>query len=145
MGKPQPPTPAASDMHALRTAVLQHTTADGVHHDWLMEDPALEDPMAEQARLWTARIQAPPTQWARLGRIQLQVIPPHRRAYLTYQGAVSGGRGRVRRVATGRCVPQLWSSERAVLLLDLGMDNLRMEMRRLGPTRWVAVLQTTDI
>jgi len=126
-------------MHALRTVILEHTAADGVHHDWLIEDPRLPDPKAADARLWTARVAPPPAHWAALGRFDVEVIAPHRRHYLAYQGPISGGRGRVRRVAEGPCLTQLWTRSRIVLSTDLANfdPNEPVELRHLGGSRWV--------
>ncbi|MEM9020545.1 MAG: hypothetical protein AAGC44_08275 [Planctomycetota bacterium] len=104
-------------MHTLATAILEHTTDQGVHHDWLIEDPSLANPYAPDARLWTARFIPPPTHWPGLGCFELEVLPPHRRAYLTYQGPVRANRGRVRRVASGLVVAELWSAGRMRLFV----------------------------
>lgn len=40
-------------------------------------------------------------------------LPPHRRDYLEYQGEVSGGRGRVQRVAAGH-----WTGDDSDIALD---------------------------
>lgn len=126
-------------MHALRTAVLEHTTDHGVHHDWLIEDPALPDPHAPGARLWTARVPAPPCDWPRCMRLELEVIPPHRRAYLDYQGPISGGRGRVRRVAAGLCTPLLWTGGRILIGTNLVHGNAHIELRQLAGGRWIGL------
>lgn len=123
-------------MLALRTAVIRHTTAHGVHHDWLIEDPRLPDPQAPHARLWTARVAPPPGDWTKLPRLELTVIAPHRRHYLAYQGPVSGGRGRVQRVLTGVCYAPLWTKERIVLSLDTTPGAGQWQIERLGPQRW---------
>jgi hypothetical protein len=126
-------------MHALRTVILEHTTGDGVHHDWLIEDPRLPDPKAPDARLWAARVSPSPAYWQVLGRFDAEAIAPHRRRYLAYQGPISAGRGRVRRVAQGRCVARLWTRSRIVLSTDFvhrGADN-HIELRLCGGSRWV--------
>lgn len=125
-------------MHALRTAVLEHTTDQGVHHDWLIQDPTLPDPNAPQARLWTARVLPPPWQWPELGRFELEVIPPHRRIYLDYQGPIANHRGRVTRVAQGQCVPRLWSRDRIVIDLRIYETAQMLDLRRLADARWLA-------
>lgn len=132
-------------MHLLRTAVLEHTTADGVHHDWLIEDPTLPDPHAPDARLWTARVPAPPSQWPALGRFELDVIAPHRRVYLEYQGPISGGRGRVRRVAHGLCIAHLWSRTR--LVLGVQLSTLSMEVRLTGTAggHWLGLVSARSV
>lgn len=127
-------------MHSLRTAILQHTTAAGVHHDWLIEDPRLPDPKAQNARLWTARVAPPPQDWPKLKRFELTAIAPHRRHYLTYQGEVPGNRGRVRRLASGTCFAKLWSDQRIVLTMRTYSVTLEIQMQRQSDERWSALL-----
>lgn len=129
-------------MHPLRTAILQHTTPTGVHHDWLIEDPRLPDPQSPTARLWTARITAPPTDWPKLKRLHLTVIAPHRRHYLTYQGPISNNRGHVKRLAIGTCEVSLWSESRIVLTLKTETVTLDVEMQRQSDACWLAVIKS---
>ena len=126
-------------MHTLRTAILQHTTPTGVHHDWLIEDPTLPNPKAEDARLWTARITPPPQDWPKLKRLDLTVIPPHRRHYLTYQGPISNNRGTVKRLASGTCDVKLWTTSRIVLTLQTDSAMLDLELYRQSKEHWLAV------
>lgn len=128
-------------MHALHTAILEHTTPTGVHHDWLIEDPRLPNPKAPDARLWTARIAPPPEDWAKLKRFDLTVIPPHRRHYLTYQGPVSGDRGHVKRLARGTCFVSLWSEQRIVLTMQTESMKIEMELIRQSGDHWLAVAE----
>ena len=127
-------------MHALRTAILQHTTPTGVHHDWLIEDPRLPNPQAPDARLWTARVTPAPQDWAKLKRFDLTILPPHRRIYLDYQGRVSGNRGHVRRLMNGTCLISLWSQQRIVLTLQSAKLSLEMQLRRNADDHWHAVM-----
>lgn len=126
-------------MYALQTAIIQHTTDHGVHHDWLIEDPRLDHPVAPDARLWTARVTPCPSKWVLLGRFDAQVLAPHRRAYLDYQGAVSGDRGRVQQITKGTAVPQLWTASRIVLELQTSRLSASIELRRLGNDRWMGM------
>ena len=126
-------------MHPLRTAILEHTTANGVHHDWLIEDPTLSDPKAHHARLWTARVTPPPGDWPSLQRFDLTILPPHRRHYLTYQGPVSGDRGKVKRLASGTCYATLWSASRIILNLQLRAMTLDLHLYRRSDEHWLAV------
>ncbi len=124
-------------MHTLRTAILEHTTAVGVHYDWLIEDPTLPDPHAPDARLWTARVSQPPKDWPELERFEIEMIAPHRRLYLTYQGQVPGNRGRVRRVAEGVCRATLWAEDRIMLALQTQQMRLELRLTRRARDRWV--------
>ena len=124
-------------MHTLRTAILEHTTTNGVHYDWLIEDPALPDPHAAGARLWAARVAQPPEDWPDLERFEIDVIAPHRRLYLSYQGQVPGHRGRVRRVAEGTCRARLWAADRTILRLQTQQMRLDLRLTRQARDRWV--------
>lgn len=125
-------------MHTLRTAILEHRTADGVHHDWLIEDPRLPNPKAPDAKLWTARITPPPQNWQQLKRFDLKTIPPHRRAYLAYQGPVSNNRGHVQRLMSGTCVASFWSEERILLTMHIESVTLDLQITRCTSDHWIA-------
>ncbi|MFN3167284.1 MAG: hypothetical protein ACE37H_09505 [Phycisphaeraceae bacterium] len=128
-------------MYALRTVILEHTDVNGVHFDWLIEDPTLADPQSPEARLWAARVPAPPAHWPALGRFDARVIAPHRRRYLGYQGPISDGRGRVRRVAAGTCVALLWTRSRILLNAQLAGVHRSIALRHVGGSGWVCVVQ----
>lgn len=125
-------------MQTLRTAILEHTTATGVHHDWLIEDPRLQNPKAPDTRLWTARVKPPPQDWPLLHRFSLTVIPPHRRIYLNYQGDVPGSRGHVRRLASGGCKASKWSVQCIVLTLDTQVATLNLRLTQQAHDHWLA-------
>lgn len=127
-------------MQPLRTAILEHTTATGVHHDWLIEDPRLPNLKAPDAKLWTARVTPPPQDWPMLKRIDLTTIAPHRRDYLTYQGPIAGGRGRVRRIASGICFTTLWANDRIVLTLKTDTALLDLQIIRQSEDHWLATI-----
>jgi diacylglycerol kinase family enzyme len=74
--------------------VLEHTgAADGDHFDLMIEGAA-------EGKLLTWRVGSGPDAWTD-GDLQARRIADHRTVYLTYEGEISGGRGRVRRVAEG--------------------------------------------
>ncbi|MFK7788663.1 MAG: hypothetical protein AB8C95_04090 [Phycisphaeraceae bacterium] len=127
-------------MQLLQTAIIEHTTPDGVHHDWLIEDPTLQNPKAKNARLWTARVAPPPHEWAKIKRFDLTVIPPHRRIYLDYQGPVSGNRGRVQRRAKGSCYAKLWTADRIVMSMQCDAVELDLDLIRQAGDHWAAVV-----
>ncbi|MCZ7633282.1 MAG: hypothetical protein M5U20_07350 [Phycisphaerales bacterium] len=87
-----------------RTVVLEHTLPDGSRHfDWLMEpaepgpDATDEDRSLLAFRL-AARVDAPS-----IVSFLAEAMPDHRRLYLQHEGAISGERGTVVRVAAGSC------------------------------------------
>lgn len=124
----------------LPTTLLHHATppsAEAPHHDWLIVDPhTLDDPAA---RLWTARVGPHWRDWAKLGKIELTPLPPHRRRYLDGAGPVSGGRGHVAVVGRGHVVPRLWTERRIELTLE--SNGVSVDLRLdLNPDRsWATV------
>jgi hypothetical protein len=82
----------------MRAVVLEHTLPDGSRHfDWMIERP---DP-GEERRLCTWRTQHRPD---RSVGFDGRRIGDHRAAYLSFEGELGSGRGRVVRVASGRAV-----------------------------------------
>jgi hypothetical protein len=77
----------------LRYVVLHHTgSGDGDHYDFMLEIPGNE-------RLLTWRVPTAPQKWG--GDVGAIRIADHRKAYLTYEGEISGNRGSVKRVDEG--------------------------------------------
>jgi hypothetical protein len=90
---------------ATRTVLLRHfeippeAGLGSDHYDWMIE-PWEGSPTLMTFRLHN-RIDLPYLEtWTIVG----ERLADHRRDYLTYEGPVSGGRGQVRRVASGQCV-----------------------------------------
>ena len=73
--------------------VLHHTGVVPEHYDLMVQLPGAE-------KLVTWRILTPPEAWGANPPVA-ERIADHRVAYLTYEGEISGGRGRVKRVAAG--------------------------------------------
>ena len=80
------------------TVQLLHELPDGAAHvDWLLgQDPDGEQPLI------TFRLPRRVDELRAGETMEAQRIADHRPAYLTYEGAVSGGRGTVRRLRRGR-------------------------------------------
>jgi hypothetical protein len=76
--------------------LLRHDTPDGAHHYDLMLERRAGD-----GRLLTIRLDRR-IEVGVAGRAEGEMLGEHRRAYLEYEGAVSGGRG---------CVRREWTSE----------------------------------
>lgn len=120
------------------TVLLEHTTLDGVHYDWMLEDPA----GGPEAQLITFRLSRPAQEWPARRRWGLIELGAHRRAYLSYEGPLSGQRGHVRRVAAGWYRPCRWSEGHIILRLELITCVATLELKRRGGKRWVgSVLQ----
>jgi hypothetical protein len=123
----------------LRTVVLEHQAPGGVHYDWLLEPPPSQ-PLPE-GRLWAVRVPLPPSLWTAEGSLDLELLPPHRREYLDYEGPLSGGRGSVRRIASGTFWPRLWTPQR--MRLDVRLGELRAEAELFGVSQnhWRVMVQ----
>jgi hypothetical protein len=89
-----------------RFVVLEHRW-NGVHFDFMVE-------IGPDAPLRTWGIDAEPVSGAEL---PARGLPDHRRAYLTFEGEVSGGRGTVRRWDEGDCEVVLWGDDLVHLIL----------------------------
>lgn len=129
-------------MQRLRTVLLRHARRGDTHLDWMFETPG---PGASRGALTTFRVATPWSDWTRLGRIALTPLPPHRRAYLTRQGPVSGGRGFVTRVASGTLDVLDWHMTSGVLALHdpHGRAPIHLKLRTITPDH--ADLQATAL
>jgi hypothetical protein len=78
----------------VRFVVLHHTGFGPEHYDLMFERA---DDVRRAAPLETFRSPC----WPIASRVRLERLGDHRRAYLEYEGPLSGGRGEVRRVAAG--------------------------------------------
>lgn len=123
-------------MLTVPTALLDHRTASGRHYDWLVGTPGYRRDIS--SGLWTARTAHPSGDWRALGGFDLTVITEHRRAYLAYQGAVSGGRGTVLRVDRGLVGVRMWSGQRMVWAVRMKHFEGQVEARRVGGNLWRA-------
>ncbi|MBI5864112.1 MAG: hypothetical protein HZB38_06360 [Planctomycetes bacterium] len=101
-------------------ALLEHTTADGVHWAFLLEAPS-------QPLLLTWRLTKNPLEHA--GPIDAERIQDHRPIYLEFEGELTGGRGVVRRLDRG-----------GAMLLEKVEDRLRV---RLNGRRMRGLFQIT--
>lgn len=118
-----------------QSVLLQHLTRHGSHFDWMFEAPGHVD----ADRLVSFRVDRPLHAWAGRKRV-FERIADHRRAYLLRQGAISGGRGRVRRVDRGRCRVRLFTVGRIVVELRMGGVAGQAHLTRLSGDRWAGIL-----
>lgn len=85
------------DPKPARYAILFHDAprtppgGRGPHYDWMFETPT-------DLETWATATLPQCGQTA----VAADLLAPHRKHYLTYEGVVSGGRGTVRRVESGR-------------------------------------------
>lgn len=115
----------------LRFAVLRHEgNVDGPHWDLLVE--------AERGALRLPTWRLP--RWGDPGEeavtLEAMRLPDHRRAYLTYEGEVSGGRGHVRRVAEGSVTVEAWGKDAMRVILHGQTWERTVEGRRREGERW---------
>lgn len=108
-------------------ALLRHAVGGAVHWDLLL--PA-------GARLATWQCGEDPCSLGPGESLPCRKLPDHRRAYLDYEGTVSGDRGEVRRVERGRCrvldqSPETWRVE----LRGTAMQG-DYELQRLTGQEW---------
>jgi hypothetical protein len=131
-------SPAVAWRVTRRSVILRHMLPDGSwHRDWLIEPPG-DSPFDERsADLVSFRLPPDaPTPGDSGGCFECERLPPHRRLYLSYEGEVSGGRGRVVREAEFAI---RWESlgDAAAALWVIASNGRRLWTGRLQPDgRW---------
>lgn len=111
------------------TVVLLHTLPDGRSHlDWLLQREG--EPGLVSFRLWDRPDRGSP--WP----LVVERAPDHREVYMRFEGELTGGRGRVDRVAMGECVIReeadlVWISAR------FEGNEQSLVARRLAGVRWL--------
>jgi len=118
-----------------RFVLLEHLW-DGIHWDFMLED-------GEALRTWA--IDAPIV----VGQdLPARALPTHRRIYLEYEGAISGNRGRVRRIDEGTYRCRLWLADRVRVCLQGAQLVGEAELRQVGENSdgasWVFRLGNLD-
>ncbi|MEO1007932.1 MAG: hypothetical protein AAFX79_05160 [Planctomycetota bacterium] len=109
----------------LPTVLLRHDLPDGTRHfDWMLAaEPDPDSPLVT-FRVEERIDRGPPA-------FRAERLADHRRRYLDYEGPISGGRGRVSRVASGECTIRGLGDHEIDLLISL--DRLE------GPLRGIAL------
>ena len=97
------------DFRSSRFVVLHHTVGESLertsesHFDWMFEQQGSLRTFATQiiasleSSTWGSESESP----AAVAEMDAQPLPHHRREYLDFEGEISAGRGRVRRVIAG--------------------------------------------
>jgi hypothetical protein len=134
----RPPAPIRCPVPR-RTVILRHNLPDGAwHRDWLLEMPdAGVDPDARTLHAFRIGPEAASPDDPAAREFLAEPMPPHRRAYLDFEGPLSGDRGAVRRIASGRIE---WASDRDGLLVvsvDWGRGPAVWTGRRSADALWL--------
>ncbi len=107
-----------------RFAILHHDGIPDPHFDLLIE----LTPGASLAT-WRSPI------WPIFEPTDLVKLRDHRRAYLDYEGEISGGRGFARRMDSGSVVVHRNTPGE----IEVSLDAVRLVLRHLEEDKWVAV------
>lgn len=111
--------------------LLQHTLTDGSWHlDWMLQRPGPHEDQLVTFRVHDRLDTAGVTAWIGVR------LADHRAAYLTYEGLISGGRGRVQRMAEGSCSWVALDDDRCEL--DLAWPGVagRVKGSRIEADHW---------
>ena len=117
------------DAQSLRFAVLHHTGVAEAHYDLLIET-------APDALLRAWRCDA----WPVTAESIVMALPDHRRAYLQYEGVISGGRGEVVRVDEGSCSIELDAADELRARLTGRFGGFLLHLKRRPHDRWIALV-----
>ncbi len=108
-----------------RFVIQEHTTPDGVHWDLMLEEGEV---------LTTFRLEQPPEAVA-TGTVQATKIFDHPLRFLTYEGPVQKGTGKVRIVERGTC-DVLAEEDAIALTLDGTILRGDFTLTRAEETSW---------
>jgi len=117
--------------------LLLHETPDGAsHYDWLLSP--IDAPTDPDARALVAfRVHERIDRARGRGAFPGQRIGDHRVVYLDFEGEISGGRGRVRRIARGLWLPERVEPDaiRGEIVWE-GGDPVGIKGWRVSGDRW---------
>ena len=114
------------EAQSLRFVVLHHTGVHEAHYDLLIETAA-------DAPLRSWRCDA----WPLASGARVTATLDHRRAYLEYEGAISGNRGQVARVDQGSCCIEVDGSDEFRVQLGRA-DPTMLHLKLLSKDTWIA-------
>lgn len=110
--------------------ILRHTLPDASwHYDWLVERSGIE-----KVPTWRTGHTRPDDPGG--DSFEGERIGDHRALYLDYEGEVSGGRGRVERVASGEVVDGAWGDGSLVLTARFDGRVIRFVGREVRGEVW---------
>jgi hypothetical protein len=121
-------------MSATLYAILFHDGVADPHFD-LMFQTGPDSPLST----WRLPV------WRPIAPTTAEKLSDHRQAYLTFEGEISGGRGRVKRVEQGTCRAALSADGAWEVLLDPQPSGkkLVLHLRPISGEQWVCT--TADI
>lgn len=120
-----------------RMVLLAHSAAPkGDHFDWMIQDG---DEPESPLRTWRVMVRL--DQLVAGDWFIAEQLAEHRAAYLTYEGPVSGGRGKVERVSAGQV--RLLNEADHEHLLAMWDGGIRQRMRgwRIDDLAWRFVVE----
>ena len=117
------------EAQSLRFVVLHHTGVPQTHYDLLIET-------APDALLRSWRCDA----WPLVSGVTITAIADHRRAYLEYEGGISGNRGQVARVDEGPCFIEVDASDELRVRLIGRADATMLHLKLLSKDTWIALI-----
>lgn len=105
-----------------RFVILAHSGQGPIHYDLML---------ARGRSLATWRLPRAPGDLSPGRDVPVKKLPDHRAAYLDYEGPISGGRGRVRRVAAG--MYELLETDARHWLVRLAGSPDLLDLHHAGP------------
>ena len=107
----------------LKYVVLRHEGVDDPHFDLMFETTPGSD-----LATWRAN------EWPITASTEFTPLRPHRRAYLQYEGAISGDRGSVHRLHSANHVVEEDTTEHLLITLETGQRLIlpKGEAKRAG-------------
>jgi hypothetical protein len=117
-------------MPTLRCAVLHHEGVENPHYDLLFETAPGSALATWRAERWPVR-----------AGDYLRRLDDHRRDYLDYEGAISGDRGRVRRVYAGSCSDVHLQEGHLEVLFE---DGRELMLTKDSPKQWFCWLSPNE-
>ena len=111
----------------LRYVILWHHDIPEPHYDMMFESAPGSDLATWRSLVWPIESQTP-----------LIRLRNHRRAFLDYQGQLTGQRGRVQRIATGEFQLQIGEDGVWNIKLLSGAPPMTFAIRQIDAERWLA-------
>ena len=109
----------------LRYAILWHDDVPGPHFDLMFETLPGSALSTWRCPRWPVEAPTPATR-----------LTDHRRAYLEYEGDLSGRRGRVTRVMAGACEVEVGEGSVWTVCLLTGSPPQRLVLRAVAGDQW---------